>query len=139
MARWALPLVLFLPVFLSSACSMSPVAVKAYTGARRPAAQLCVIESGDRRVLSTIDGKPVSPGSVGVLTDEVEAAETLPGWHTVSFASSGDDLPAVIPFDCKAGHRYRLKAGQVDDPMYGSRKVYMIEDADTKEVVASQK
>lgn len=103
-------------------------------GSGTPAAEVCILEGAGRNPLQSVDGAP--PKARGGLLAEEGLAELSPGRHATLWAAH----EAVnITFVCSAGHRYRLKAGEVDDARYGSRKVFVIEDVETKEVLAAQK
>jgi hypothetical protein len=113
-------------------------AVKAYSGAKLPADKVCLFEGGDRMSVLVIDGKSVE-SSRGLLRSDTAEIETLPGRHAVGYGREGYEAELTLSFTCKAGHRYRLKAGEVNAGLYGSRKLYLVEDAGSKEVVAAQK
>ncbi|MEK9146352.1 MAG: hypothetical protein AAB339_12160 [Elusimicrobiota bacterium] len=125
------------PLFLIALAASLGCAVKAYTGARKPPADVCVIEGMDKRTVSSLDGKPTA--QTGLMKDNPAEVEALPGRHTVVWASTGKAKPVTIAFRCKGGHRYRLKKGEVEDAMYGSRTLHMVEDAETLEVMAAEK
>ncbi|MFA6030377.1 MAG: hypothetical protein WC969_11025 [Elusimicrobiota bacterium] len=103
-------------------------------GSGTPAADVCILEGAGRNPLQAVDGAP--PKARGGLLAEEGLAELAPGRHTTLWTAHE---AVSISFVCSAGHRYRLKAGEVEDARYGSRKVFMIEDVETKEVLAAQR
>lgn len=125
------------PLLFAAAAASLGCAVKAYTGSRKPPSDVCVIEAMEKRTVSSVDGKPTA--QTGLMKDNPVEVEALPGRHTVVWASTGKAKPVTIAFQCKGGHRYRLKKGEVEDAMYGSRTLHMVEDTDTQEVMAAEK
>jgi len=113
-------------------------AVKAYSGAKLPPDKVCLLEGGERLSALVVDGKSVQ-ASRGLLRSDTTEIEVLPGRHAVGYGREGYDVDITLSFTCKAGRRYRLKAGEVSAGLYGARKLYMVEDAETKELVATQK
>ncbi|MBI5243461.1 MAG: hypothetical protein HY922_07200 [Elusimicrobia bacterium] len=116
------------------ACGCAP---RAYTGRKLPADKVCLLEGGPNRVVSAVDGKHIASRCLFATGDE--GVEALPGRHAVTYASTGSEEPFSLSFLCQPGHRYRLKAGELNAGLYGSRKVFMVEDAGTMEIVAAQK
>jgi len=98
---------------------------------------LCRIEGEESWTLKTVDGQPAKVKK-GILDEGAPPADLEPGRHEL-FWTRGRTDKLTLSFACKPAHRYKLREGEAGADIYGARKRWMVEDADTKEVVAAQK
>ncbi|MFA6092283.1 MAG: hypothetical protein WCU88_01865 [Elusimicrobiota bacterium] len=129
----------FYPIICSiAACGLMSAGCAQLRGAIdvSAATEVCLFEGDGKNIsVELIDGA-APKWRKGILA-EAGLAEAAPGRHLVAY--SGLDKPFAPIFTCKADHRYRIKAGEVEDSRYGSRRVYMVVDVETQEVLAAQK
>ena len=98
---------------------------------------ICIVKAAEGRMIDVIDGEK-QKGKGGYMSDIVKRTEVAPGKHTYTFGSTSRAEPIQLTFVCKAGHTYALQKRSAGADIYGTRWVWMIEDARTKEVIVGQ-
>lgn len=118
-------------VLIATGCASGPLA------GGRAKKNVCIISTTEDRAVDVVDGaKQKARGSYGDRSPK--RVEVAPGRHTYTFGSTGNRELFKLAFECKAGHHYILRKRAAGADLYGTRWVWMIEDARTKEVVVAQ-
>ncbi|MFH2205016.1 MAG: hypothetical protein ABIJ96_18045 [Elusimicrobiota bacterium] len=98
---------------------------------------VCTVDATENRTIEVVDGER-QKGKGTFLSDVIKQVQVAPGKHTYTFGATNNEKSFKLAFTCQEGRRYTLRKRAAGADIYGTRWVWMIEDARSKEVVTAQ-